>query len=226
MRRSLSPRYSRYADAGDGRRELARLIKAETALRATRLIMLTSMGHQFDEESRRKMGLEACLQKPVRQTRLRESLCRALINHPEPAIEAAPPPALPAPCAEDGAVRILLADDNAINRKVALGQLRQLGFRADAVANGVEVLQALEREPYDIVLMDCQMPQMDGYEATREIRLRQIPAHVIAMTANAMEGDREECLLAGMDDYIAKPMRQLELKAALDRWKTCAVSAA
>ena len=133
-------------------------------------------------------------------------------------LRRASPPA-PAPSSENADVRILLADDNAINRKVALGQLRQLGFRADAVANGAEVLRAMGPESYDIVLMDCQMPEMDGYEATREIRERKIPVHIIAMTANAMEGDREECLLAGMDDYIAKPMRLPELKAALDRWR-------
>jgi signal transduction histidine kinase/DNA-binding response OmpR family regulator len=203
---------------------LARQIKADAAIRATRLIMLTSLGGQFDETARREMGIDACLIKPVRQVRLRECLLRALSNRKAEA-ESTPSPTAPV-LDENVDVNILLADDNTINRKVALGQLRQLGFRADGVTNGVEVLQAMERKAYDIVLMDCQMPQMDGYEATREIRARQIPVHIIAMTANAMEGDREECLHAGMDDYVAKPVRLPELKAALDRWKIDQMAAA
>ena len=106
-----------------------------------------------------------------------------------------------------------------MNRKVALGQLRKLGYRADAVANGLEALEALSRLPYDVVLMDCHMPEMDGYEASRRIRELRLPVHIIALTANAMEGDREECLAAGMDDYVPKPVRIAALKSALDRWK-------
>jgi len=122
-------------------------------------------------------------------------------------------------------IRILVAEDNAINRTVALRQLRKLGYSADAVANGLEVLDASERIPYDIILMDCYMPEMDGYEATRRIRQMQRSQapdahhnlHIIAMTANAMKGDRERCLAAGMNDYISKPVRLEELQAALSR---------
>jgi two-component system sensor histidine kinase/response regulator len=200
---------------------LARQIKADSAIRATRLIILTSLGTHFDDATLRELGIDAYLIKPARQARLRDCLIQALERRREQASDA-PPEAVPAPASENENVRILLADDNAINRKVALGQLRKLGFHAEAVADGAQVLRSLERESFDIVLMDCQMPEMDGYEATREIRARKIEVHIIAMTAHAMEGDRERCLLAGMDDYVSKPMRLPDLTAALERWSSAA----
>jgi CheY-like chemotaxis protein len=115
-------------------------------------------------------------------------------------------------------LRILLAEDNAVNQKLALRLLQQMGYRADVAANGIEVIEALQRQPYDVVLMDVQMPDMDGLEATRRIVSRwsadQRP-RIVAMTANAMQGDREECLAAGMDDYITKPIRVEALQQAL-----------
>jgi CheY-like chemotaxis protein len=116
--------------------------------------------------------------------------------------------------------RILLVEDNAVNQKLALRLLAQMGCRADVAGNGLEAIQALERQRYDVVLMDVQMPEMDGLEASRRIR-REFAAdaqpRIIAMTANAMQGDRELCLAAGMDDYVSKPIRREELVDALSR---------
>ena len=126
-------------------------------------------------------------------------------------------------------LRILLAEDYVVNQKVALRLLAQMGYRADVAANGLEAIQALERQPYDVILMDVQMPDMDGLEATRQICERW-PAgarpRIIAMTANAMQGDREICLAAGMDDYVSKPIRVDELVQALSRCQPLATGRA
>ena len=123
-------------------------------------------------------------------------------------------------------LRILLAEDNAVNQKLALRLLSQMGYRADVAANGLEAIQAVERQTYDVVLMDVQMPEVDGLEATRQICARSLASdagttakrpRIIAMTANAMQGDREICFKAGMDDYVSKPIRIAELADALER---------
>jgi CheY-like chemotaxis protein len=122
-----------------------------------------------------------------------------------------------------GVFRILLAEDNITNQQVAVGILKKLGLRADAVANGAEALKALETLPYDLVLMDVQMPEMNGLEATRHIRdplstVRNHQIPIIAMTAGAMQGDREKCLESGMNDYVSKPISPKALAEALDKW--------
>jgi CheY-like chemotaxis protein len=169
-------------------------------------------------------GIEACVLKPIKQSRLYNRLAEVMTGHVPlaktgalPAPEPEPPPP---PKPQPKIARILLAEDNLINQKVAVGLLKNIGFEADVVANGNEVLQALERKPYDLVLMDCQMPELDGYEATH--RIRENPKtkaiRIIAMTANAMRGESEKCLAAGMDDYLSKPVRLETLREMITRW--------
>jgi CheY-like chemotaxis protein len=201
--------------------EMARRIKADPAISKAKIIMLTSMGRRMDDAGLRETGIEACLIKPVKQSRLFNCLITALSGAAATRIQ--PQPAVMPPVSENSNVRILVAEDNAINRKVALGQLAELGYRADVVANGREAVEALSRLPYDIIFMDCHMPEMDGYEASRRIRELNLSAHIVALTANAMNGDREECLAAGMNDYVAKPVRITSLQAALERWKASIV---
>lgn len=115
---------------------------------------------------------------------------------------------------------ILIAEDNPINQKVIERMVQKLGYRVDLVANGIEAIQALDRFQYALVFMDCQMPEMDGFEACREIRRRpsEIRIPIVAITANAMKGDRERCLAAGMDDYVSKPFKQEDLRRVIERW--------
>jgi CheY-like chemotaxis protein/HPt (histidine-containing phosphotransfer) domain-containing protein len=165
------------------------------------------------------------MMKPVRASRLRATLLR-LTSHATaaPAPPAPVPPSAPPGATPDGdpvAGRILVVEDTPISQRLALGILAKLGYRATGVGNGQQALDALARDAYAAVLMDCQMPEMDGFAATAEVRRlegsgRHTP--IIAITASAMPGERERCLAAGMDDYIAKPFRADELAAALHRW--------
>jgi CheY-like chemotaxis protein len=181
------------------------------------LVLLSSIGHAGLTEAR---GLfSATLSKPVKPSQLFDALAHFF---PSAAAENAfvAPPAVAAGAVPHGE-RVLLAEDNSVNQKVALLMLARQGFRADLSANGQEVLAALRRQPYDIILMDVHMPEMDGLEATREIRrLRPNSPEspwIIALTANAMPGDREICLASGMNDYISKPITAGELAVALAR---------
>ena len=216
---------------------LATAIKGDPALADTRLIVLTSMGHALRSAELKQMGIEAYLVKPVKQSRLFDCLVGQVQSRAQVESTAGVPVTLaasfpsPSPIEpEFKKAHILLAEDNFINQKIALAQLRRLHYRADSAANGREVLEALERISYDLILMDCQMPEMDGYETSQAIRRREkgsaspcpwkSPVHIIALTAHALQGEREKCLLAGMDDYLCKPLRQAELHAALERWQT------
>jgi signal transduction histidine kinase/DNA-binding response OmpR family regulator len=161
----------------------------------------------------------ARLGKPLRQSQLFDTLVTLLAQDAAPKPVAAPPkPRIDAEMAARHALRILVAEDNVVNQKLALRLLQQMGYRADLASNGVEAIECIARQTYDVVLMDVQMPEMDGFEASRQITTRwpagQRP-RIIAMTANAMQGDRELCLAAGMDDYVSKPVRVDELVAAL-----------
>jgi len=191
------------------------------------MVMLTSLGSQGDARRFLEMGFAAYLIKPVRHQELKAVISLALRNGKTAATSATPSQAHPvAPeILNQGfgrKARILLAEDNVVNQMVAMGMLKKLGLRADAVANGQEALKALELLPYDLVLMDIQMPEMDGITATRHIRghgstAREPNVPIIAMTAHAMKGDREKCLEAGMNDYVAKPVQPRELAAAITR---------
>ena len=166
-------------------------------------------------------SVAAFVHKPIRPAQLLETLCRTLGVQIQPEKKALAAPALDPDLARRLPLRVLLADDNPINQKVGLSVLQKLGYRADLAANGVEVLKAMEQKAYDILFLDVQMPEMDGLEAARQI-CRRWPTgkrpRIIAMTGNALIGDREKCLQAGMDDYIYKPIRVVDLQSALERW--------
>jgi PAS domain S-box-containing protein len=181
------------------------------------LVLLSSLGRQDDPA-----GLFAAnLTKPVKPSQLLDALAQLFWSGREQAVARAGSATPFAAPMNARAEQILLAEDNAVNQKVAVHLLRNLGFRADVVANGLEVLEAVRRQPYDIILLDVQMPEMDGLEAARRlVQTRPDPRDrpwIIALTANAMQGDREACLAAGMDDYISKPIKSPELLAALER---------
>ena len=204
---------------------LARAITNDKNLKDTLLVMMTSMGQRGDIKKVKELGFSAYLTKPVRQSDLHDCLAQVLgvskkkteggkqkkeLITRHSIIES-----------RRANVRILIAEDNIVNQKVALKMLERMGFRADVAANGLEAVKAVEDMPYDLVLMDCQMPEMDGYRATREIRnskleIRNLP--IIALTANVMKGDREKCINAGMDDYLPKPLSPKALADVLEKW--------
>ena len=177
------------------------------------LVLFTSLGRRETSND----GLFAAqLAKPLRQSSLFDTLMNLLAHAPAVRMTEARKPALDAGFAARHPLRILLAEDNAVNQKLALRLLSQMGYRADVASNGVEAIECVQRQRYDLVLMDIQMPEMDGLEATRRIIASGANRpRIVAMTANAMQGDREECLAAGMDDYITKPIRVDALVEAL-----------
>ncbi len=205
---------------------VGRAVKAVGKLSDTRLVMLTSLGMRGDAKHLQEIGFAGYAVKPVRHEELEGVLSQALAGGGDGASRSMATrhtarEALPGFSGRKG--RILLAEDNIVNQKVALGILQKLGLSADAVATGREAIESLEALPYDLVLMDVQMPEMDGLEATRQIRNRQSPIPnrnipIIAMTAHAMQRDRDRCLEAGMNDYVAKPVSRQALTDALQRW--------
>jgi len=205
----------------DGR-ELSMLIKQDPGISSTRLILLTSLGHRGDAAWIQKAGFSGYLTKPIRQSQLHdclamvagldaEAVSQTLITRHQVAE------------ANRRNVRILLVEDNYTNQEVALAILKKLGYKVDLVNNGIEAIAALEQKQYQLVLMDCQMPMMDGFEAARTIRsgvtsVLNSAVPIIAMTANAMQGDKERCIQSGMDDYIAKPVQPKDLVEKLSLW--------
>jgi CheY-like chemotaxis protein len=203
---------------------ISKLIAGDASLSATKLILATTLDAY--ERIQTSDNFAAYLSKPVRQSQLLDCLVTATDSaRPKPvAVEKNAPVALrPAvgqiALAGGGSARILLAEDHAINRRIAFAQLKELGLKADLATNGREAIDAYERNRYDIILMDCQMPEVDGFAATRAIRAIQArdggEVRIIAMTANAMEGDRRACIEAGMDDYLSKPVELDRLRDAL-----------
>ena len=222
---------------------LGKAIMSQQPLAATRMVMLTSVGDACDSRRFLELGFSGFATKPLRPAAFKTVLANALadrVAQPLPSLpegHSQPPLALPnRPAGPD--TRILVVEDNLTNQLVALGILKKLGWRADVAANGEEALQALARIRYHLVLMDMQMPVMDGLEATRRIRSwhpdatpgRPAPlelsghqAHasripIIAMTANTMPGDRERCLACGMNDFVSKPVSPQAVAAAINRW--------
>jgi CheY-like chemotaxis protein/HPt (histidine-containing phosphotransfer) domain-containing protein len=198
---------------------LARTIRAHRTPAALPLLLFTSLGRR--EAEAEGAGFAAHLTKPIKPSQLFDALAGVLVGQPTRVEKRTPARfELDPEMASRHPLRILLAEDNVVNQKLALRLLEQMGYRADVAANGLEAVAAVERQPYDLVFMDVQMPEMDGFEASREITGRWSAGarpRIVAMTANAMQGDRELCLAAGMDDYVSKPIRVEELVAALER---------
>jgi two-component system, sensor histidine kinase and response regulator len=211
---------------------LARAIKADPAIATTRLIGLTTLTSPSSEADLLAAGIAATLLKPIKQSRLLDCLVQVIGKSAAEKVFTASTTSEALPTLSEACraalqkARVLLADDNIVNQKVALGILRKLGCSADAVGNGLEVLDALDRIPYDLLFVDCQMPEMDGFDATRMIRRREsctsaprhAPVYIVALTASAMPGDREKCLAIGMDAYVTKPVRLAEIQAILEQW--------
>src|SRR5712691_1596093 len=197
--------------------DVASKIRADPKLKGMVVVLLTSAGRSEQPVP----GVDVELVKPVRPSQLFDVLQTLLASRPAPSKRRINREGSGPPAARHRWARILIVEDNAANLKVAVRMVERLGYRADVAGNGTEALNVLGQVRYDAVLMDCQMPEMDGYEATREIRRgeddrRHMP--IIAMTASAMAGDRERCLAAGMDEYISKPVKLHIVAAVLERW--------
>jgi len=206
----------------DGATLAARIREAGHALP---LVLFSSLCRREAADGPAGALFAATLAKPLHQSQLFDTFVTLLGSdaNADTAARSAPTvtkPRIDATLAQRHPLRILLAEDNVVNQKLALRLLQQMGYRADLASNGAEAIECVARQTYDVVLMDVQMPEMDGLEASRRITAQWKPNHrprIVAMTANAMAGDREECLAAGMDDYVTKPIRVAALVEALNR---------
>jgi signal transduction histidine kinase/HPt (histidine-containing phosphotransfer) domain-containing protein len=201
--------------------ELVREFRKQPSGRAMPVLMLSSVRLRNDDPRPGETGIHQFIHKPVRPVQLLDALCRAMGVQLQREKKAPLSPALDGDFARRMPLRLLLADDNPINQKVGLSVLHKLGYRADVANNGIEVMSALTERVSDVLFLDVQMPEMDGLECARRICAqwtRDRRPVIVAMTGNALLGDREKCLAAGMDDYISKPVRIAELQAALERW--------
>jgi signal transduction histidine kinase/CheY-like chemotaxis protein len=202
--------------------QLAHAIKSDPAMRELNLLLLTSVTGLGNATRMTEMGFCGYLTKPIKQSMLFDAIATTIGTERvgTQLLDQEPPARTGAE--ERSRIRILVAEDNVVNQKVASRLLAKLGYRSEVAANGREALEALYRTHFDLVLMDCQMPEMDGFEATRAVRRREattgVHVPIIAMTANAMAGDREQCLEAGMDDYIAKPVQPSALDTMIEKW--------
>jgi PAS domain S-box-containing protein len=205
---------------------LARTIKANAQIAAAPLVLLTSMSRDLNEEAG-ETGIAASLTKPARMSDLYDCLVKMLVAAPSEGAPDLRPNAAPSLSTVVSHTRILVAEDNIVNQQVIEGILKVRGYCIDLVGNGHEAVEAVARTSYAAVLMDCQMPEMDGYAASMEIRKRETAAGrtpIIALTAHALAGEREKCLAAGMDDYLTKPIKRSEVYSALERWVPKAAS--
>lgn len=221
---------------------LAQTIKGDPTIAETKLILVTSLGRRGDAALAREAGFSGYFTKPVRKSQILACL-EMVLTQTQTGTETSESALITQYTVREReaqqSARILVADDYTINQQLAVLMLERIGHRVDVVANGLEAVEALSRKSYDVVLMDCQMPEMDGYDATREIRAREARSEsrraeeteaqaegaiakkwtpIIAMTANAMQGDREKCLSAGMDDYVSKPLKRDALEKVIAQW--------
>lgn len=207
----------------DGR-AFGTMINSEPSLTDTQLVLMAWWGERLDDSQLAEAGFSAMVTKPVKRRPLHESLVAGILIGDKPRVRAKHS-TMPGPITADPNrdVRVLVAEDNLISQKVTLKLLEKLGCYVDTALNGQEALSRLSAGDYDLVLMDCHMPVMDGYEATRRIRnstsaVRNHRVPVIALTASAMQADRDKCLMAGMSDYLSKPLAPATLAGVIERW--------
>lgn len=195
--------------------ELAKAIKSDHELAKTKLILVSGYDMKDFKSEAEESGFEGFLTKPIRASQLMD--CISSVMNKE-VLQKSRRINTTYSTLTKSDKKILLVEDNSANRKLAILLLKKFGYEVDAVTNGLEAVHAVTDKSYDLILMDCQMPEMDGFEATNILRLKGCEIPIIAMTANAMQGDRERCIASGMDDYISKPVNPKQLMEMLNSW--------